>query len=333
MPNPRLKDWPILPSILLILVGLLAIGLGVHEGLKTRHYEFQELVLISGVMDSFETVLSPDCPWIKVLKSPPCFFDMILGPSKRRSRSTDDSGHSIEELRLRLRGDPHLYVIDPKVIEGFNWKKFSAKKPVSTSVSLKVEQAQLSQWKPSGRRRRIMVYELESSSGTYLTTEDSLREIRADAIYFVIPFGFGALFLIFPVVAICCKRHSFLGRIFLKHPGGWTKSQHSPEPDLNWRSLVLGGTAFLIGIAMFSIGDIYQIPVLQHYGRIALLLTLGFTGLSWARSAQKSGVTYNEGGSFKKEKSPIFYWFNVIFMYVGGISAVLYAVNVFSVGY
>ena len=219
MPNPRLNDRLILPSIFLTLVALIFIGVGVHEGLKTRHHEFQELVLISGVMDSFETVPYPDCPWIGVLAQAKCFFNMILGPRllvKIMGRPTDDSGHSIEELRLRLRGDPHLYVIDPKVIEGFNWKKFSAKKPVGTSVSLKVEQAQLSQWKPSGWRRRIMVYELESSSGTYLTTEDSLREIRADAIYFVIPFGFGVIFLSFLVVSICCEPHSPLGRIFLK---------------------------------------------------------------------------------------------------------------------
>ena len=219
MRNPRLDATSILLGIPFLSMALFAIWVGVHEGLKTRHHEFQELVLISGVMDSFETVPYPDSPRFEFLEQPKCFFNMILGPrllTKIMGRPTDDSGHSIEELRLRLRGDPHLYVIDPKVIEGFNWKKFSANKPVGTSVSLKVEQAQLSQWKPSGWRRRIIVYELESSSGTYLTTEDSLRRIRADAIYFVIPFGFGVIFLSFLVVSICCEPHSPLGRIFLK---------------------------------------------------------------------------------------------------------------------
>ncbi len=196
MPNQRLTRF-ILACIFFLSSYLFIAWVAIHEGLKERHHEFQELVLISGVLDSFETVPYPNC-W-DIFGKGNCFINMFLSHrqlAKIMGRPTNESGHSIEELRLRLRGDPHLYVIDSKVIQGFNWKKFSAKKPVGTSVSLKVEQAQLSQWKPSGKRRRIMVYELEFSSGKYLTLEESLREIRAEGSALLI-FGGGILGIVF----------------------------------------------------------------------------------------------------------------------------------------
>ncbi len=150
--------WLMLILYIGMALFLIVVGLGLY--LKGRDRESQGLVLISGVMDSLETV------------PPTTLFDMILGPrlyAKIWGFPTDESGHPIDELRLRLQGDPHLYVVGSIVFGGFNWEKFSANESVGARVSLKVERANLSQWKPSGWRRKIMVYGLESSRGTYLT--------------------------------------------------------------------------------------------------------------------------------------------------------------------
>ena len=193
--------WPML--ILYIGIGLFPIVGGLVLYLKGRDREFQGLVSISGVMDSLETV------------PPITLFDMILGPrlyAKIWGFPTDESGHPIDELRLRLQGDPHLYVVGSIVFGGFNWEKFSANESVGARVSLKVERANLSQWKPSGWRRRVMVYGFESSRGTYLTPEDSLNNMKAgDFVVLIIGSGVGAILLI-PLV---------LGWV-----SGWQKKPH-----------------------------------------------------------------------------------------------------------
>ncbi len=182
---------------LILYIGAILFGIVVGLGfyLKGRDREFQDLVLISGVMDSLETVPpNYEEAWL---------VDMILGPrlhAKIMGLPTDESGHPINELRLRLQGDPHLYVVGSIVFGGFNWEKFSANESVGARVSLKVERANLSQWKPSGWRRKIMVYGLESSRGTYLTPEDSLNSMRAsDFVVLIIISGVGVILLI-PVV-------------------------------------------------------------------------------------------------------------------------------------
>ncbi len=103
----------------------------------------------------------------------------------------------------------------------------------------------------------------------------------------------------------------------------------NPEPvkDGEWLPLVFGCIAFLIAFPATMIGLAYQIPTLIHYGAIAFLLTLGFTGLSMARSDQKSGL----GGEsylypIKKEESPIGFWFDITFKYAAGICFIVYAV-------
>ena len=181
--------WLMLILYIGMALFLIVVGLGLY--LKGRDRESQGLVLISGVMDSLETV------------PPTTLFDMILGPrlyAKIWGFPTDESGHPIDELRLRLQGDPHLYVVGSIVFGGFNWEKFSANESVGARVSLKVERANLSQWKPSGWRKKIMVYGLESSRGTYLTPEDSLNSMRAsDFVVLIITSGVGVILLI-PVV-------------------------------------------------------------------------------------------------------------------------------------
>ena len=193
--------WLMLILYIGMALFLIVVGLGLY--LKGRDRESQGLVLISGVMDSLETV------------PPTTLFDMILGPrlyAKIWGFPTDESGHPIDKLRLRLQGDPHLYVVSSIVFEGFNWEKFSANESVGARVSLKVERANLSQWKPTGGRRSVMVYGFESSRGTYLTPEDSLNNMKAgDFVVLIIGSGFGAILLI-PLV---------LGWV-----SGWQKKPH-----------------------------------------------------------------------------------------------------------
>jgi len=65
-----------------------------------------------------------------------------------------------------------------------------------------------------------MVYELESSSGTYLTLKDSLREVRA-AVFWILIVGllmgvFSLMFLAPLMVYLGFKPHMFLPPSFLK---------------------------------------------------------------------------------------------------------------------
>ena len=113
------------------------------------------------------------------------------------------------------------------------------------------------------------------------------------------------------------------------------------DVEVEGESLVLGWISFvLIAFAATMIGLAYKIPTLIQYGAIAFLLTLGFTGLSMARSDQKSGL----GGEsylypIKKEESPIGFWFDITFKYAAGICFIVYAVisflfpSTFSLGY
>jgi len=113
------------------------------------------------------------------------------------------------------------------------------------------------------------------------------------------------------------------------------------DVEVEGESLVLGCISIvLIAFAATMIGLAYKIPTLIHYGAIAFLLTLGFTGLSMARSDQKSGL----GGEsylypIKKEESPIGFWFDITFKYAAGICFIVYAVisflfpSTFSLGY
>ncbi len=101
--------------------------------------------------------------------------------------------------------------------------------------------------------------------------------------------------------------------------------------DVEGESLVLGCVSiFLIAFAAAMIGDVYQIPALKHYGVIALFLSMGFGGLSMARSDQKSGLG---GDSYlnpiKKEESPIFFWFDITITYAAGIVFIVVAIIAF----
>ncbi len=97
--------------------------------------------------------------------------------------------------------------------------------------------------------------------------------------------------------------------------------------DVEGESLVLGCVSiFLIAFAAAMIGDVYQIPALKHYGVIALFLSMGFGGLSMARSDQKSGLGDDDLGPIKKEESPIAFWFDITVKYAMGIYLIVYAV-------
>ena len=198
-----LKAQEILAIIVFSSMFLFIIVGSVTNYIKNRDREFQDLVLISGVIDSFETVAPPP----RVLGA--WLFDMIFGTrlyAKIMGLPIDESGHLIQSLRLRLQGDPHRYEVGRIVFEGFNWEKFSANESVGTRVSLKVERANLSQWSPSGRQRRVMVYGLESRRGTYLTPEGSLSNMRAnDFLGLIFGSGFFLILLFHVWVFLCWK--------------------------------------------------------------------------------------------------------------------------------
>ena len=192
MRRSRKYVWGYLFFILVYCPFLIGIGVFVHEGLKARHHEFQELVLISGVMDSLERERTGDFP--------ERYFVAWY------------------EVRLTLQGDEHLYMVKDDVYPSLDWEKFSAKETVGSLVSLKVERVQLSEWRQR-LRRTIDVYGLESSRGIYLTPEESLREIRTDAFYdTLLGLGIGVIILILVFIPIAvvtfCKSSSFLSRIF-----------------------------------------------------------------------------------------------------------------------
>ncbi len=96
----------------------------------------------------------------------------------------------------------------------------------------------------------------------------------------------------------------------------------NPEPvkDGEWLSLGVGCIiiAFLIAFAAAIIGDVYQIPALEHYGVIAFFLTLGLATFTGARADQKSGL----GG----DDFYYLFWFDITFSYAIGICFIVYAV-------
>ena len=151
MPEGRLSTWWILQLVIALSIMLNVFVLAVKDSLKVRHQEFQELVLISGVLDTLE-----------------------------RERTGNF------QVRLAFQGDEYLYMIKDDVYPALDWENFSAKESVGSRVSLRVEQAQLTQ--SSQKWRTIHVYGLESSRGIYLTPEDSLKELRGE-VSIVVIFG------------------------------------------------------------------------------------------------------------------------------------------------
>jgi len=143
MPHRRLSTWWILKHIFGLSLMLIAVGVAVYAYLIVRHQEFQELVLVSGVLDTLE-----------------------------RDRTGDF------QVRLAFQGDELIYIIKDVVYPALDWENFSAKESVGSRVSLRVERAQLTQSRQ--KWRTIHVYGLESSRGIYLTPEDSLKELRGE---------------------------------------------------------------------------------------------------------------------------------------------------------
>jgi len=149
MPEGRISTWWIIKSILGPFLMLIAVGVAVYAFLIVRHQEFQELVLVSGVLDTLE-----------------------------RDRTGDF------QVRLAFQGDELIYIIKDVVYPALDWENFSAKESVGSRVSLSVERAQLTQ--SSQKWRTIDVYGLESSRGIYLTPEDSLKELRGEVSIIII---------------------------------------------------------------------------------------------------------------------------------------------------
>jgi len=148
MPEGRLSTWWILQLVIALSIMLNVFVLAVKDSLKVRHQEFQELVLISGVLDTLE-----------------------------RERTGNF------QVRLAFQGDEYLYMIKDDVYPALDWENFSAKESVGSRVSLTVERAQLTQARQ--KWRTIHVYGLESSRGIYLAPEDSLKELR-DEVYLIL---------------------------------------------------------------------------------------------------------------------------------------------------
>jgi len=163
MPEGRISTWWILRNILALSLMLFVFVEAVKHCLKAPHREYQDLVLISGVIDSLKRVRTGD------------FETRYLPPASY-------------EVRLTLQRDQHLYVVKDEVYPALDWQKFNTTEYVSDRVSLRVERAQLVS-KSFGRLKpsyysdnqllgAVDVYGLESSRGIYLTPEDSLKELR-----------------------------------------------------------------------------------------------------------------------------------------------------------
>ncbi len=161
----------ILTNIIFIPLLLWASVAGVGHYLKNQNREFQNVVVISGVMDSFEAVRW----WMPVVD--------IFG---RRFTTwwygvhIDESGHYIDRLRVQLQGDPSRYEVEGIVFKGFDWENFRANESVGNRVSLMVEGAEL-----LGRDKRVRVIGLTSRLGTYLTPEVSLSLMRDSDFFFL----------------------------------------------------------------------------------------------------------------------------------------------------
>ncbi len=102
------------------------------------------------------------------------------------------------------------------------------------------------------------------------------------------------------------------------------------DADVETLPLVLGCIAFLIAFPAAMIGGVYQIPALEHYGAIALLLFIGFFALSMARADQTRGVstvgTDVQSIDILEKESPFLFWLYTVTMYAGGILLIVYAV-------
>ncbi len=176
----RKTRWYLGHIIFLSLI-LFVFGGMVHGYLEISHREYQDLVLISGVIDSLKRVRTGD------------YIERHF--------------KALYEVRLTLQGDQHLYVVNDIVYPALDWEKFNAKEYVGSRVSLRVERAHLVS-KSLGRlkplyyseKKRLLgavdVYGLESSRGIYQTPEDSLKELRG-GVFIMVIFGavFGLVFL------------------------------------------------------------------------------------------------------------------------------------------
>jgi len=177
-----------LGHIIFLSLLLLVFGGMVHGYLEISHREYQDLVLISGVIDSLKRVPTGDI-------------------NERKFKA-------LYEVRLTLQADQHLYVVKDIVYPALDWEKFNAKEYVGSRVSLRVERAQLvskslPRLKPlyySGKKGllgAVDVYGLESSRGIYQTPEDSLKELRGGIFVLVIGgvvFGLWFLWYLYDVV-------------------------------------------------------------------------------------------------------------------------------------
>ena len=161
-----------LGHILLLSLILFMFGVIVNGCLVISHRGYQDLVLISGVIDSLKRVRTG---YIERRNFPPASY----------------------EVRLTLQGDQHLYVVKDIVYPALDWEKFNAKECVGSRVSLTVERAQLAskslvRLKPLyySKKEQLLgavdVYGLESSRGLYQIPEDSLKEMRRGVFVLVI---------------------------------------------------------------------------------------------------------------------------------------------------
>ena len=162
-----------------------------HVGhyLKNQNREFQNVVVISGVMASFQAVRRIDTdPYCNGREFP------LLEPECRRfgGPPMDESGYTIVELRVQLQGDPSRYVVNDWVFEGFDWENFHANEAVGNRVSLMVEGAEL-----MGRAKRVRVIGLTSRLGTYLTPEVSLSLMRDADFFFLLIGSLGGVYLLY----------------------------------------------------------------------------------------------------------------------------------------
>ena len=171
MPIRGKKTGWYLGHIIFLSLILFVFGGMVHGYLEISHRHYQDLVLISGVIDSLKRVPTGD----------------II---ERKFKA-------LYEVRLTLQGDKHLYVVKDIVYPALDWEKFNAKEYVGSRVSLRVERAQLAskslaRLKPLDYSEKeqllgeVDVYGLESSRGIYQTPEDSLKELRGGVFVLVI---------------------------------------------------------------------------------------------------------------------------------------------------
>ncbi len=172
MEAPHGKLSEILATIIFIPL-MFWIGVaGVGHYLKSQHREFQNVVMISGVMASFQAVRWwPRDRDIFGRRYTTWWYGVHI----------DKSGHYIDKLRVQLQGDPSRYVVAGGAFKGFDWENFRANEAVGNRVSLMVEGAEL-----LGRDKRVRVIGLTSRLGTYLTPEVSLSREKDGSFIFLL---------------------------------------------------------------------------------------------------------------------------------------------------